>query len=79
MMRILRVQCTEDSNMEQPWVGRGVALYQLVTLTLLILLFLLLLFVCPSFLLFFLILLLQVTLLVIPLLLAIGCYQAVIR
>jgi len=42
-------QCTEDSTVEDPWVGRAVALYQLFTL------------------------------LVIPLLLSIGCYQAVIR
>ena len=42
-------QCTEDSAVEDPWVGRAVALYQLFTL------------------------------LLIPLLLSIGCYQAVIR
>ena len=42
-------KCTEDSAMEQPWQGRVVSLYQLVTL------------------------------LVIPAILAIGCYQAVIR
>ena len=42
-------KCTEDSAMEQPWQGRVVSLYQLVTL------------------------------LVIPAILAMGCYQAVIR
>ena len=45
----LSPQCTEDSTVEDPWVGRAVALYQLFTL------------------------------LVIPLLLSVGCYQAVIR
>ena len=44
-----QTQCTEDSTVEDPWVGRAVALYQLFTL------------------------------LVIPLLLSVGCYQAVIR